>query len=239
MPGRLYRVQAALQDVSNLARDQYVNTFHIWNPSDSDVVDPAFSTWADSITEFYRSLKQFLSLGVSGTLGTVKVYNLADELESPPRFVQPMNITGTGDSPGVGQVPMPNEVACCLTYHAQPQGGLVQRQSLRGRIYFGPLNVSAGHTVMPEAHGRPTDSFRNQLCLAGQTLHASLVAATGEWVVASKVQQHAYPIINYRVDDSWDTVRSRGDRPTTHNEQLATTHVTGVDAATPIAVAVR
>lgn len=239
MAGRLYRVQASLQDVSNLARDQYVNTFHIWNASESDVVDPSFSAWATAITDFYVSIKGYLSLGVSGTLGTVKVYALHDPLESPPRFVQAMNITGSGDAPGAGKVPYPNEVAGCLTYHAKLQGGIVQRQSTRGRIYIGPLNNTAGETIMPEAHGRPTASFRTLISGSAKALHAALVAQSGEWVVASKVQQACYPIINFRVDNSWDTIRSRGDRPTTFHEELPTTHITGVDIDDPIVVAVR
>lgn len=240
-----FKVQAALADQTNLARDTYINGFHLYYPtpawSDDAAREIVLQAASNAITAFYYSWRNFMAPNISGTLNSVKFYDQSLPLESPPVATFPMTLSGGGDLPGApGGSPlsaMPNEVACCLTYHGQPQGGAVQRQSWRGRIYCGPLNVSAG-AASTFAHSRPTTAFLATLKAAALSLHSALVTADAEWVIASKVQQMLYPIINFAVDNSWDTIRSRGDRPTTADRGDTTTHV---DAGTgaPIAHAVR
>jgi hypothetical protein len=95
------------------------------------------------------------------------------------------------------------------------------------------LNVNAG-AASTFGHSRPTTAFLATLVSAATTLHSALVTADAEWVIASKVQQMLYPIMNFAVDNSWDTIRSRGDRPTTADTADTTTHV---DAGTGDAIA--
>lgn len=240
-----FKVQAALADQTNLARDQYINGFHLYYPTPAWSDDAArtivLQAAANALEAFYKSWKGYMAPNISPNLGSVKFYDQALPLESPPVAVFPMELTGTGDAPGhTGPNPIsayPNEVACCITMHGQPQGGAVQRQSWRGRIYCGPLNITAG-AASTFGHSRPTAAFLSDLKVAALNLHAALVTVDAEWVIASKVQQMLYPIMNFAVDNSWDTIRSRGDKPTTADRGDTTTHV---DAGTgaPIAHAVR
>lgn len=236
-----FKVQAALADSSNLARDQYINGFHLYYPTPawSDDAGRAIvlEAAANAITGFYFSWKAFMAPNISGSLGSIKFYDQALPLETPPVAVFPMDLVASGELPGhtagAPHEALPNEVACCITYHGQPQGGAVQRQSWRGRIYCGPLNTGAGGSSTYD-HSRPNATFLAALRAAAVDLHANLVIVDAEWVIASKVQQMLYPIVNFAVDNSWDTIRSRGDKPTTSDRGDVTSHV---DSGTGAAIA--
>lgn len=233
-----FKVQAALADQTNLARDQYINGFHLFYPSPAWSDDAGrtvvLHAAANAITAFYFNWKGYMAPNISGTLGSVKFYDQALPLESPPVAVFPMDLVGSSEPPGhvIGGplLAMPNEVACAITYHGTPQGGAVQRQSWRGRIYCGPLNTTAGG-VSTFDHSRPSATFLAQLRSSAVNLQSALVAVDAEWVIASKVQQHLYPIINFAVDNSWDTIRARGDRPTTADTGPVAGHVAGIDGS--------
>jgi hypothetical protein len=206
MPLQLMRFQVALQDDSMLAKDQYVNTFHIANLDGTGTI--SFAPVAAALTTFYNNFKAYLSPTIATADGTIKMYNVNAEKETPP-VDQEALVFAT--EPGTLGAALPYEVASCLTYHSFPQTGAVKRQSWRGRIYIGPLNVG---TVDSTRSGRPSPAFLTGVTNFAKTLAESIHAAGYHWVIASKVQQRLYPVINFYMDDAWDTQRSRGNRPT-------------------------
>jgi hypothetical protein len=100
---------------------------------------------------------------------------------------------------------VPREVACCLSYFSN-----FNRPSLRGRLYIpAPWQV-------PQVALRPTITVREKI---GQLadIFANLGGADVDWVVFSRKNNSSHPVTNWWVDDEWDTVRSRGLRPTTRS----------------------
>lgn len=173
-----------------------------------------------------NSMSSFVSPAVAGSGHTVKIYDVGALPDAPPLR------TGFFDlSHSFTTTPMPNEVACCLSYHAEPQPG-VNRQSWRGRMYLGPFCTTAIEAVA--ANARPGATFKAQILNTGAIFFANLLDLSGSGskaVILSKKTGFAYPIDNVSVDDEWDTQRSRGLRATT----VSTTDVEGGGGA-PIAV---
>lgn len=211
---KLWRVQVSLQDVSGLSADEYINTIYLANgPANRPA--PVWADVATAVTDFYFQIKGYLSSTISGNLNWIRIYDTAAVKGSPPIFEQQMNLRGSGSNPGAGQTPMPNEVSCCLTYHAAHPPIVLPRQSWRGRIYIGPLNATAVSADASTGSSRPDPAFRANLVAAAIVLERKLAnVVLAEWVIASNKHDYVMAIDNFSVDDAWDTQRRRGSAPT-------------------------
>lgn len=100
----------------------------------------------------------------------------------------------------------PREVAVCLSFYSERN-----RPRFRGRLYvpfvaLSPLSQNMG--------ARPPVGVRNRVALLAP-IFQDLGGVDVDWCVYSRVDDEARPVTNWWVDDEWDTVRSRGLRPTT------------------------
>jgi hypothetical protein len=139
----------------------------------------------------------------------MSIYDPALPLESPPVYTHEFSIPSVG---GFHQV-LPNEIASCLSFHADPQPG-VPRQSWRGRIFIGPLNVTALNvTSGTDPDSRPDAAFLTAAVNAGVSFASDLFTAGARWCIGSKTRHLAYPVASVSMDDAWDVQRSRGFRP--------------------------
>lgn len=151
----------------------------------------------------------------------------------PPLFTRSM--TFSGREPQVGRN-LPSEVAVCLSYkNSSPSTEPPARR--RGRLYIGPFLESAG--VEEDEAGseasRPTAALRQRILDAGEylargsglpqwSIYSRPFAgrAAGEKKRANGTDLPAIParagqihtITDLWVDNAWDTVRRRGERPT-------------------------
>jgi hypothetical protein len=181
-PMTLYRMQTTLSDTNGLSRDQYVTTMHIWSGSGGDLAStdatPAqLAAWAARVQTFHAALRTYYSIVVANPINTIKVYDVSAPLESPPVYTQALAFGGAVGQVA-GSIPLPNEVAACLTYHADFQAG-VPRQSWRGRQYLGPLSsVAAG---LNDQAGRPSSALRADAVAAAQAMGAGIAADEGQW----------------------------------------------------------
>jgi hypothetical protein len=203
----LYRIQTSIQDTSLLPRDQYVNSIHVHMPT---MTQGSFDAIVAAAQQFYGSdIAEYWSPAVLNGVGhRVKAYLMGAALDSPPVFET--SLLSIPNPPG--QIGLPNEVACCVSMHADPQPGVV-RQSWRGRIYIGPFNTSV---VGPAGtQQRPLGTFVGDLATSAKTYFDAINAITGaKLCVYSRKQAMAYPVTYIGIDDAWDTQRSRGNRPT-------------------------
>jgi hypothetical protein len=103
----------------------------------------------------------------------------------------------------------PREVALCISFYAERN---IPRQ--RGRIYLGPLSATLGE--------RPTDAWLNAAVLLANGF-ADLGGVDVDWCVYSPTTHQlqggsavdaSKRVSHFWVDDEWDTVRSRGRKPT-------------------------
>ena len=128
---------------------------------------------------------------------TIKVY---DASKLPPSYpLATRSQTGTPPNSGV-----PREIALCLSYYTT-----YNRPRYRGRLFLPATWFTA--TV----DKRPSDPLlQNVLDFGTQIFNTGMPAQTN-WVVWSRVENKAMGgVTNLWCDDEWDTVRSRGMKPT-------------------------
>jgi hypothetical protein len=186
----IVRAQVAVQMDSLFPRDALVITPHFSNAQLGGGAD-----WQDFASDLASSMGTYFAQGnakqvnvkIYDAQGTVPVLPVGDATVSP------------GSAPAAG---VPREVALCLSYYS---GTNTPRK--RGRLYV-PV-CAVGLT----AQGRPDTFAMTRIGnLAG--LLADAGGADVDWVLFSRLNNAAYSVSNWWVDNEYDTVRSRGLRAT-------------------------
>lgn len=127
---------------------------------------------------------------------TIKIY---DALKAPPSYpLASSSQTGTATVSD-----RPRELALCLSYYST-----WNRPQYRGRLFI-PAQFIGGTLGPRPAAGQITSalSWRDPL--------TNGLPAGHNLVIFSRVQQKAYGVTDFWVDDEWDVMRSRGRKPTT------------------------
>lgn len=207
------RVQIALQGKRGLPEDQFVNTWHADGPAGADGAYAA--NLAQAFIDFYLTSANsvdspwaFLSNAVATNGHTVKVYALAEPEPRAPIFEDTFDLPGALSVEGY-----PAEVAICCSFRgAQVSGANMARR--RGRIFFGPLKNTAGDLI--DNAVRPVSALQNCLVANMEQLKADVeaIAAGGHWAVYSPSSNQMHPVVAGWVDNSFDTQRRRGEKPT-------------------------
>lgn len=200
----IYRIQVRIPGVSNVAEDIITNTWHIEGTGTGllDAMSKIRSFYNDAAPGNAQPLRNLMTAATIGTNWRAVAYNLAD---SEPRT--PVRDEGWTINPGGGN-PMPTECAACFSYQGGRISGTNQARR-RGRLFLGPWV-----TAMIAGNGRVAGLLQVSICRAGKELLKQSDDATDwTWVVYSPTDNAAVPIIDGWVDDAWDTVRSRGPKP--------------------------
>jgi hypothetical protein len=208
------RVQHAFQDTTGLPQDQYVNVFH-FIVADDDFSDAA--TVATAIENFYKQVPSGASSAIDDFLGsqsdapnaTIKMYNLSEDRPRTPFFTRPYNPPAHAGS----LANLPNEVAICLSYAAPGISGQPPARR-RGRIYLGPLNVTAMATVASGLPAVPIADLQIAATKAFANLHGVADAVGWQLAVFSPTAQLAAEVSTCWMDNAFDTQRRRGTRAT-------------------------
>jgi hypothetical protein len=189
----VYQIQVRMWDHdSDLPRDAAINTLYFDDrgvTTDPDgLCDAVLGVYADKCRQVHMEATAY------------------DVHEAKPRSPKGHAVRNLGVSGSVGS--LPREIAICLSFYAGSN-----RPRNRGRIYL-PCYLLSGVTI----DQRPSATVQ-QVALAFATVSNSSFPDVGgvdvQWVVWSPTDDAAKPITNGWVDDEWDTVRSRGLRPTT------------------------
>lgn len=195
--------------------DRYVNVFYFQNvtpPGDLAALCAAVEGfYKDVPTGSTHPVAYYLS-GISGYPGSnIRVYDLDDPMPRAPLLDWPMTVGGHAGSSSKN---LPDEVALCLSYSAGPASGLpIARR--RGRVYIGPFSDNAlrtGEGVSTES--APAVDLMETIVDAASNLQSVSGGAGFDWSVWSPTDQAAVSIINWHVDNAWDTQRRRGNKPT-------------------------
>lgn len=187
----------------DLPRDMIVNTLHFENtgapiPIDlGSITDP--TTLAHDCAQLFANQPNTFA-GCKDF--TCKLYDIGKPEPRVPIAVRKVS----RDPSGVPNVGGPREIALCLSYAASGAG-----PRRRGRIYVGPWNL-AGRT--------PDVGQQNQLVTFAHGI-ADLGGTDIKWSVFSPttaatngVDSAYFQVESVWVDNEWDTVRSRGRKPT-------------------------
>ncbi len=202
----LLRAQIMFPYDSGLPEDVAINTFHFVT---TDATVATASVIAARLLAFYNTpsdpatgnrIAARMSPVINEAAIHVKVYNMGD---LPPR--QPIIDVLTPMTLG-GPNALPSEVAIVLSYRASLISGAAPARR-RGRIFIGPLEVSAGFQQSSDV--RPTLSLRVAIAGAASVL-VGQSDAVATWVVHSVVAASNATVVAGYVDDAFDTQRRRG-----------------------------
>jgi hypothetical protein len=183
-----YRMQVAVVDNNQLARDYMVNTFYL----DSDVnilAGEDLDSLAQDTANLFASYRTYPTTILKVVC---KLYDMSDPEPRPIKAQKEATPTKLGASG-------PREVACCLSYYA---GRNLPR--LRGRMYIGPWPSA-------QCTETPTSDVRTSLGALAAGISA-LGGANIQWVQYSPTTGDFTNVTNWWVDSEWDTMRSRGLR---------------------------
>lgn len=146
------------------------------------------------------------NLTASSAVGATKPFTIRvyDAKKAPPSY--PLATATQAGTPPTSAAP--RELALCLSYYST-----WNRPRYRGRVYI-PFVFIGGSTP-----ARPTGAQITS-ALGWKDILTGGLPAAHNMVVYSRLNQEAYGITNFWVDDEWDVMRSRGRKPTTR--QLAT-----------------
>lgn len=209
----LYLAQHTFQDVDDLSRDRYVNTFHALYTGTGSPDDTAYSQLIGPIVHFYdtsitgsggNGVRDYMANHALGAGATVKVYALADAKPRTPRADFVYTPTPEGGTLNA----LPAECSLCISFQsALISGSNPQRH--RGRIYLGPLNnlsvaVNAGQAA------RATAEATGFLVTAFTSLMTNLLTGPWQLVQYSPTAGISSPIQKVWCDNAYDTQRRRG-----------------------------
>jgi hypothetical protein len=144
------------------------------------------------------NLKTVTTIGATMPF-TIKAY---DAEKAPPSF--PLAVASQA-----GTIPVPStprEVALCLSYYSS-----YNRPRFRGRLYI-PYTLITG-----SLGSRPTSTQRDFVLNSWGGALGRNLPPNMNLIVWSRFDKKAYGVTNLWVDDEWDTVRSRGGKPTTRS----------------------
>jgi hypothetical protein len=205
------RAQISIERLSRLPEDRSENTMHFIT-SLPQPLDGELTAIEGAIIDFYNTppvganaiAQHFSNLVATGSVHTIKMYNLGQPKPRPPVYQSAFALVGPQ---GNG---LPAEVATCLSYRAAQMPG-VPAARRRGRIYLGPLNQTSVASQITNSDVKPSDALILALLGAGERL---MNHANATWAVYSQMDAMAREITQVSVDNAFDTQRRRGGKPT-------------------------
>lgn len=226
-----------LKGASGLADDVYVNNFAITNVPDhlpatnTAIAGALYNFITVEPTDGLAKMEDYLSPVIvrDPALGMqVKLYDITGHLDGTPHGSPYYTHGGALIGTLVTGQGLPSEVACKITLEATGRAAAAvevadgadpdakpdrPKARLTGGFYFGPLN-----DVAIEYDGdipRVNNSLRDTARLAVKDLsdHIFLNAGGANLGVWSRKNGVIVPLEAVSVDDAFDTVRSRGEKP--------------------------
>lgn len=163
------------------------------NPCFNAIVSPNAQQLADDLATAWKNY-------ISPTTNQVRV-RMYDLEGTPPVYPAAEKLLNANAAAVTG---LPRETACCLSFYS---GRNVPR--MRGRLYLPICLLGVGISA-----NRPSSTIQTKVAALVPIL-TGLGGVDVDWCVWSQVDHQTRPVTNWYVDDEFDTVRSRGLRPTT------------------------
>lgn len=200
-------VQVTLTQDTAIPSDACVNAWSFFTATPKD--DAIGADILAALEVFYQVWDDFMPAELTGT-GVVKFYDRGDATPRVPWLVDTISFT-----PGAG-IPLPTEVAMCLSIAAAPVSGVAAARR-RGRLYLGPWTADALGNATGQ-RGRPKTSLTDLVAAgAGALKDASDASGDWTWHIWSPTDGVGREVNNGWVDNAWDTQRRRGVDPTTRS----------------------
>lgn len=153
---------------------------------------------------FYDSIVGYYSTTILQNGHEIKYSLLPGVMPNYPFDIDNWNF---GAAPAGGQ--LPDELAVVMSFQGLKAAGAPQARR-RGRVYLGPLDVTAA------TQNRPTAAFLTAIANAATTLKAAVEALSGTsaWCVWSVADASSVIVEDGWIDNAFDVQRRRGVLPT-------------------------
>lgn len=185
------RLQTSFGADSPDARDRFIITPHLNDTALGADADQLCADWADTLLGWMPPPLRQIEVTAYDAQGTPPVFPIGHAMRNAGLFPESS---------------CPREVAVCLSFYSERN---LPRQ--RGRLYIPmPLLLNA----FSVGSARPTVPLMEKVLNLAEGL-SNLGGVDTDWSVYSRVDDEARAVSNAYVDDEWDTIRSRGLRPTT------------------------
>lgn len=220
--GTTYKVTHCFQMQGGTTQDMVCNQFYFFSVSKApDTVEAWGPVLANYVHQLFvlgnPSISRFYNNRCAGNGGVTKIYDAGTSGPGPygsPIYV----ISDTALVPAdeyladivTDAVSLPEEVALCLSYSAIHVGGDLPRR--RGRIYLGPFNRLALEDSFTTP-SRPSAVLISAMLEGAVLMQEGAASFDMEWRVFSPSDGFAFKIVDFQVDDAFDTIRGRGTAP--------------------------
>ena len=213
----IVRAQMSWVRDSGLTEDTVTNTWFFRTDDPEEEPDGAdMNTISDALNAFYNSLADRYAAHL-GTTRTFKLYNMEDD--EPRVVIYEESYTPTAPT----NQGFPGEVALCLSFQAPPESGTLQSRR-RGRVFLGPLAMASANTSEVAGDTRPSSATITAIDSAYTTLITALAAITPAYrhavfsptvfALNGNAYNASVEVGEAWVDNSYDTQRRRGAKPT-------------------------
>jgi hypothetical protein len=209
-----------LQRITSVPRDVVENTFAFSAITGTAIDTGAVATALENfykLSSVHHTLEYYLSDNIAKT-GThhIKFYDLGPVIAGsgdagPP--IADVTFTMAGSTALAGD--MPDEVAACISIHAditgvpEHSGATRPRARHRGRLFIGPLQGGTATTQVDSGFCHLKTAFMEDLAHAATTLIGLGLDGNAAWGVWSRKDGLVRPVVGGWVDNAWDTQRRR------------------------------
>lgn len=232
----IIRATAVLNKLSGIPRDAARN---VWHFQAFDTGQNTLNGIGLGVAAFYQELSTRISSSVSRDANAHRV-DLAEVDENGPGAaddaVSTLLLSKSFGLPlPASSSPLPNEVAVALSFRGDVAGvpeeqGLIRpRSRRRGRIFVGPLDFGVLATQATTNEPQVTTAFRELMLDAYDVAHATWLANSPSAIhgIYSRADGLLRPVSRVSVDDEFDTVRRRGQKPGIRMERTVDPAVPG------------
>lgn len=226
----VYRVTNKLTMKNGLNKDAAINVHHVISQQDGTVPTAAMDAWCGYFVTFYQAIQGLWSPAVSAVANAHRLQvskvstgeaGVADDTVTPILWERLYTSSYAGAS-----LPLPSEVAICLSHRGEITGAPEEgagtsrpRSRRRGRIYIGPLNISAGTLDATTGFLLVATATQTTLLNAFEALAETMAAnvnpgQAASYGVYSPTADTFYSVEQAHVDNAFDTIRRRGQAAT-------------------------
>lgn len=221
----IYKAAVHIPARTGLPRDEAVNTLYFQSPASLTSGD--MNALLGIVSTFYThrpvgsgtSISDYISQDRDPTLNAARIdlylapaTKLTPEGKQSPWGSPQHTLRFTWTAPTNAYQPLPDQVACVMSYRADLTG-VINARKYRGRIFLGPLNALS----MMEAASANGAQTVNQIMLnaiggaAKEILHTAVESLSSgvKWVMFSQTDWAARTIVEVSIDDRFDTQRGR------------------------------
>ena len=214
-------IRAVMEADSGLPEDRFINDFAFYKAVDGVPSAGDYDNLFTAVDEFFNhtetstfKVAQFISAAVDrAATHELQAYHIAAGPLGSPVATSPW----LGPSTPLSSTPMPTEVAGVLSFHADLTGVLEEsgatrpRARRRGRVYIGPLVISATDGASQPALDT---SFLSTLRQAAIFMHDTAETDGWVWAVWSRADATLREVVAGWTDNAPDTQRRRGQAST-------------------------